>query len=122
MAQRVRKPYRGQSPSSVTQLPILTALHAGSPTLFGPIIHHIVQNVKTLFGKKSQTPIWQAGSARGQCVRGAVHIVTQVKTARYRHYCNANRNFSFRKGLTRGKLYAKIAEQQRRLNIRLTSS
>ena len=90
MAQRVRKPYRGHSPSSVTQLPILTALHAGSPTLFGPIIHHIVQNVKTLFGKKSQTPICRVGSARGQCVRGAVHIVTQVKTARYRHYCNAN--------------------------------
>ena len=31
MAQRVRKPYRGlKNPSSVTQLPILTALHAGS--------------------------------------------------------------------------------------------
>ena len=40
MAQRVRKPYRGQSPSSVTQLPILTALHARLPTLFAVIIHH----------------------------------------------------------------------------------
>ena len=34
MAQRVRIPHRGQSPSSVTQLPILTALHARFPTLF----------------------------------------------------------------------------------------
>ena len=33
MAQRVRIPHRGQSPSSVTQLPILTALHARLPTL-----------------------------------------------------------------------------------------
>ena len=40
MAQRVRKSHRGQGPSSVTQLPILTALHAGSPTLFPDIIHH----------------------------------------------------------------------------------
>ena len=32
-------PHRGQSPSSVTQLPILTALHARSPTLFVLIIH-----------------------------------------------------------------------------------
>ena len=40
MAQRVRIPHRGQSPSSVTQLPILTALHARSPTLFGVIILH----------------------------------------------------------------------------------
>ena len=40
MAQRVRIPYRGQSPSSVTQLPILTALHARCPTLFALIIHY----------------------------------------------------------------------------------
>ena len=33
MMQRVRIPHRGQSPSSVTQLPILTALYARSPTL-----------------------------------------------------------------------------------------
>ncbi len=39
MAQRVRHPYRGETPSSVTQLPILTALHAGKPTLFLAIIH-----------------------------------------------------------------------------------
>ena len=39
MMQRVRIPHRGQSPSSVTQLPILTALHARSPTLFPHIIH-----------------------------------------------------------------------------------
>ena len=52
MAQRVRRPHRGQSPSSVTQLPILTALHAGFPTLFVPIIHDTVQNVNTFFGKR----------------------------------------------------------------------
>ncbi len=40
MAQRVRRSHRGTSPSSVTQLPILTALHAGFPTLFPDIIHH----------------------------------------------------------------------------------
>jgi hypothetical protein len=40
MAQRVRRSHRGHSPSSVTQLPILTALHAGFPTLFPHIIHH----------------------------------------------------------------------------------
>ena len=28
MTQRVRRPHRGQSPSSATQLPILAALHA----------------------------------------------------------------------------------------------
>ena len=32
-------PHRGQGPSSVTQLPILTALHARNPTLFALIIH-----------------------------------------------------------------------------------
>ena len=32
-------PHRGHNPSSVTQLPILTALHARSPTLFFLIIH-----------------------------------------------------------------------------------
>ena len=32
-------PHRGHNPSSVTQLPILTALHARSPTLFVLIIH-----------------------------------------------------------------------------------
>ncbi len=45
MTQRVRHPYRGQSPSSVTQLPILTALHAGKPTLFFCIIHDLTVNV-----------------------------------------------------------------------------
>ena len=38
--QRVRIPHRGYDPSSVTQLPILTALHARSPTLFVLIIHN----------------------------------------------------------------------------------
>ena len=47
MAQRVRRPHRGQSPSSVTQLPILTALHARYPTLFGLIIHHSFKKVNT---------------------------------------------------------------------------
>ncbi len=45
MAQRVRHPYRGETPSSVTQLPILTALHAGKPTLFVPIIHDLDRKV-----------------------------------------------------------------------------
>lgn len=49
MAQRVRKPHRGQGPSSVTQLPILTALHAGYPTLFGAIIHENCGNVNSFF-------------------------------------------------------------------------
>lgn len=39
MAQRVRKSYRGcKHPSSATQLPILTALYAGLPTLFAVTI------------------------------------------------------------------------------------
>ena len=49
MAQRVRIPHRGQGPSSVTQLPILTALHARFPTLFGLIIHHLTENVNRIF-------------------------------------------------------------------------
>ena len=49
MLQRVRIPHRGQSPSSVTQLPILTALHARSPTLFVAIIHHVFINVNTFW-------------------------------------------------------------------------
>ena len=49
MAQRVRIPHRGQGPSSVTQLPILTALHARSPTLFTPIIHEKIKNVNPQF-------------------------------------------------------------------------
>ena len=48
MGQRVRDPHRGQSPSSVTQLPILTALHARFPTLFAVIIHDSYKNVNTL--------------------------------------------------------------------------
>ncbi len=49
MAQRVRIPHRGQGPSSVTQLPILTALHARFPTLFAVIIHHLKEKVNTYF-------------------------------------------------------------------------
>ena len=52
MAQRVRIPYRGQGPSSVTQLPILTALHAGFPTLFQITIHEtgeIVNNKMDIY-------------------------------------------------------------------------
>ncbi len=40
-----------KSPSSATQLPILAALHAGSPTLFAHIIHHKCVNVNTFFYK-----------------------------------------------------------------------
>ena len=49
MAQRVRIPHRGQGPSSVTQLPILTALHARFPTLFQSIIHQIPIKVNRKF-------------------------------------------------------------------------
>ena len=49
MAQRVRIPHRGQGPSSVTQLPILTALHARFPTLFPLIIHDVPKKVNRYF-------------------------------------------------------------------------
>ena len=49
MAQRVRTPHRGSHPSSVTQLPILTALHARFPTLFLCIIHQESGNVNNFF-------------------------------------------------------------------------
>ena len=48
-AQRVRKPHRGQSPSSARQLPILAALHARSPTLYSPILHEKAKNVNPYF-------------------------------------------------------------------------
>ena len=47
--QRVRIPHRGYDPSSVTQLPILTALHARSPTLFVLIIHEERKKVNPYF-------------------------------------------------------------------------
>ena len=49
MAQRVRIPHRGQGPSSVRQLPILTALHARFPTLFLLIIHEKRAKVNPYF-------------------------------------------------------------------------
>ena len=49
MAQRVRIPHRGQGPSSVTQLPILTALHARFPTLFLCIIHQKREKVNSFY-------------------------------------------------------------------------
>ena len=49
--QRVRIPHRGQSPSSARQLPILAALHAGSPTLFASIIHDKEEKVNTHFAE-----------------------------------------------------------------------
>ncbi len=49
MRQRVRKPHRGQSPSSATQLPIPAALHARSPTLFEHMIHDIREKVNPFF-------------------------------------------------------------------------
>jgi len=54
MAQRVRIPYRGQCPSSVTQLPILTALHARCPTLFVCIIHDVSIKVNRFFAEKTK--------------------------------------------------------------------
>ena len=49
MVQRVRIPHRGTSPSSVTQLPILTALHARFPTLLLHIIHEKIPKVNSYF-------------------------------------------------------------------------
>ena len=54
MTQRVRKPHRGSDPSSVTQLPILTALHAGLPTLFVAIIHESGGNVNSFLQNQSK--------------------------------------------------------------------
>lgn len=56
MQQRVRRFYRGQRPSSVRQLPIMTALHAEFPTLFA--VHttslrakskYLISNIVTLY-------------------------------------------------------------------------
>ncbi len=61
MAQRVRIPYRGQSPSSVTQLPILTALHAGFPTLFLFSIHEKAEKVNSILRNPenfTETPLF----------------------------------------------------------------
>ena len=46
--------HRGKNPSSVTQLPILTALHAEIPTLFAAIIHDYSINVNPLFAEKAR--------------------------------------------------------------------
>ena len=53
--QRVRIPPRGKNPSSVTQLPILTALHARIPTLFLLIIHDMAEKVNPQFC----VPVWE---------------------------------------------------------------
>ena len=65
MAQRVRIPHRGQSPSSVTQLPILTALHARFPTLFALTIHHVTKKVNTKYYPPDLTAIEMALSSFG---------------------------------------------------------
>lgn len=49
MAQRVRKPHRGTSPSSAKQLPVLAALYARSPTLFLLIILSLCKKVNPFF-------------------------------------------------------------------------
>ena len=49
-------PIAGQSPSSVTQLPILTALYAGNPTLFPVIIQQAWENVNSFFPKFNTIP------------------------------------------------------------------
>ena len=54
MGQRVRMLHRGQSPSSVIQLPILTALHAKLPTLFANMIHHTTGKVNPSFWKNRE--------------------------------------------------------------------
>ena len=40
-----------KNPSSATQLPILAALHARSPTLFVPIIQYLYKKVNPQFAK-----------------------------------------------------------------------
>ena len=47
-------PIAGKCPSSATQLPILTALYAGNPTLFPVIIHQYLEKVNSLFAEISK--------------------------------------------------------------------
>ena len=70
MTQRVRKPHRGTNPSSVTQLPILTALHAGLPTLFVAIIHEKGRKVNCFFQIQVKI-ILEKGLTRG-CLCGKI--------------------------------------------------
>lgn len=49
MGSGCENPIADISPSSATQLPILAALHAGSSTLFGNMIHDTGQKVNPLF-------------------------------------------------------------------------
>lgn len=51
MQQRVRTIYRGETPSSARQLPILAALHAEGPTLSGNILYEKGPVVNTKFEK-----------------------------------------------------------------------
>ena len=44
-------PIADTNPSSATQLPILTALHARFPTLFVHIIHEVLEKVNSFFRK-----------------------------------------------------------------------
>jgi len=65
MGQRVRKPHRGETPSSARQLPILAALHARFPTLFPLMIHQAIPkvnpflyfSVKITESAKNHTPV-----------------------------------------------------------------
>ena len=72
MVQRVRKPYRGQSPSSATQLPILTALHAGFSTLFPDIIHDCKKKVNTLFENCVKNPFSRKKGLTGRISYGKI--------------------------------------------------
>ena len=49
MQQRVQIFHRRDTPSSATQLPIMTALHAEDLTLFVPILQDMDSNVKPHF-------------------------------------------------------------------------
>lgn len=49
MQQRVQIFHRRDTPSSATQLPIMTALHAEDLTLFVPILQDMASIVKPLF-------------------------------------------------------------------------
>ena len=67
--QRVRKPHRGQSPSSARQLPILATLYARSPTLFVLIIHDMAEKVNPLFEKNLLKLLTAEGCRNGDCVQ-----------------------------------------------------
>ena len=62
---------------------------------FQVYVNLISVNIPTAARSPSRTSNFDlAGCARGQCVHGAVQIVMQVKTARYRSCCASNSDLS----------------------------